>query len=80
MKMKMKKFGKISLIFEFSISLGYVEIFMKILGKKNLTRFLRYFRLIEAKMKMKMKKFGKRSSISEFSISKLGFMELFIKI
>ena len=31
MKMKMKKIGKMSLIFEFSISeLGYTEIFMKI--------------------------------------------------
>ena len=34
MKMKMKKFGKMTSIFEFSISkLGYVAIFMKILGK-----------------------------------------------
>ena len=34
MKMKMTKFGKMSSIFEFSISkLGYAEIFMKILGK-----------------------------------------------
>ena len=31
-------------------------------------------------MKMKMKKFGKMSSVFEFSISKLGSMELFIKI
>ena len=31
MKMKMKKFGKMNLIFEFSISkLGYMEIVMKI--------------------------------------------------
>ena len=34
MKMKMKKFGKMTSIFEFSISKsGYVAIFMKILGK-----------------------------------------------
>ena len=31
-------------------------------------------------MKMNVKKFGKTSSIFEFSISKLGYMELFIKI
>ena len=35
MKMKMKKIGKMSSIFELSMSkLSYVEIFMKILGKK----------------------------------------------
>ena len=35
MKMKMKKYGKISLIFEFSTSkLVYVVIFMKIREKK----------------------------------------------
>ena len=35
MKMQMKKFERMNLIFEFSISkLGYVTIFMKILQKK----------------------------------------------
>ena len=35
MKMRMKKFGRMNLIFEFSISkLGYMTIFMKILQKK----------------------------------------------
>ena len=48
--------------------------------KKILTHFLRNFWLIESKIKMKMKKFGKISSIFGFSISKLGYMELFIKI
>ena len=31
-------------------------------------------------MKMRLKKYGKMSSIFEFSISKLGCMEIFIKI
>ena len=40
MKMKMKKHGKMSPIFEFSISqLSYMVIFMKICGKKVLIHF-----------------------------------------
>ena len=50
------------------------------LREKFLTHFLTHFWLIEAKMKMKIKKFGKMSPISEFFISKLGCMELSIKI
>ena len=41
MKMKMKKIGKISSIFEFSISkLGFKELFMKIWGKSFFSKFL----------------------------------------
>ena len=44
MKIKMKKIGKISSGFGFSISkLGYVAIFMKIWEKNSLTHFLRRF-------------------------------------
>ena len=44
MKMKLKKYGKLSPIVEFSISkLGFMAIFMKIRRKKNLTHFLRHF-------------------------------------
>ena len=44
MKMKMKNFGKMSLIYEFSISnyVGYTEIFMRI-WEKNLDSFLKTF-------------------------------------
>ena len=60
MKMKMKKHGKMSPIFEFSISqLSYMAIFMKICGKIFLTHFLRRFWLIKAKMKMNIKNLGK---------------------
>ena len=41
MNTKMKKLGKISSIFEFSISkLGYMDIFMKICGKMKWKSFL----------------------------------------
>ena len=54
--MRMKKIGRMNLIFDFSISnLGYMAIFMKIWEKK-LTHFLRHFWLIRAKMKVQMKK------------------------
>ena len=44
MKIKMKKFGKMNSIFEFSISkLGYMAIFMKICAKKILTHFAGHF-------------------------------------
>ena len=60
MKMKIKRFGKMSLIFELSISkLGYVAIFLKIWEKFFLTHFARHFWLIKTKMKMKIKRFGK---------------------
>ena len=65
-----------SLIFE----LGYTEIFMKICGKNFLTHLLGHFKLVEAKIKMKITKNGKISSIFEFSISKLGYVEVFMKI
>ena len=56
MKMKMKKYGKISSVLEFCISiLGYIGIY--------LTHFIGHFWLIETKMKMKMKKYGKMSPI-----------------
>ena len=70
-KMRMKKFRKMKLNFEFSMSkLGYATIFMKILEENNLTHFLRHFWPIVAKMKMLMKIFWKMSLIYEFSISK----------
>ena len=59
LKCKWKQFGKMCLIFEFSISkLGYTEIFMKIYGKQILTHFLGYF-WVNIKMKMKIKNMGK---------------------
>ena len=76
----MKKYGKMFLVFEFSVSkLGYVVIFMKI-GENSFWLNLRHFWLIETKIKMKMKKILIMSLIFEFSISKLGFKELFIKV
>ena len=70
-------------VFNFSI----LHIKIRICGnfhenrwKRFLTHSLRHFWLIEAKMKMKMKNNGKMSWIFKFSISKLGYMELFIKI
>ena len=52
MKMKMKKFGRMNLILEFSISkLGYMAVFIKI-SEKKLTHLLRHCWLIEAKIKM----------------------------
>ena len=81
MKMSMKKFEKMNLIFEFSISkLSYVTIFMKIWEEKDLTLFLRHFWPIKTKMKMEIKNYGKISLIYEFSISKLGYTEIFMKI
>ena len=81
MKMKIKRFGIMKSIFEFSISeLGYTKTFMKIWEKKFWLIFLSYFWLIEAKLKMKMKKSGKISLIFELSISKLGYVAVFMKI
>ena len=58
MKMKMKIFEKMSLIFKLSTSkLDYKEIFMKICGKIFLTHSFRHFWLVKAKTKMKMKKY-----------------------
>ena len=80
MKIKMKKYWKMSSIFEFSISkLGYLPIFLKIKEKKFWPIF-KTFLTNQGKMKMKMKKFRKMSSIFEFFISKLGSKELYIKI
>ena len=79
--MKMKKYGKMSPIFEFSISkLGYVVIFMKIWEKKILDSFFDPFLTNRGKNENEDKKFGKMSPIFEFFISKLGCMELSIKI
>ena len=42
--MNMKKFGKMSSIFEFSVSkLGYMEVFMKIWEKNEMKKFFNYF-------------------------------------
>ena len=62
----MKKFGKMRLISEFSISGHFHE---NLWGKK-LTYFLGHFGLTEAKikLKMKMKKYKKMSLIFEFFI------------
>ena len=60
MKMKIKRFEKNSLIFEFSISKYVIwQLSWKSEGRK-LAHFKDiFFWLIEAKLKMKMKKFGK---------------------
>ena len=80
-KMRMKKIGKMNLIFEFCISkVGYVAIFMRIWEEKKLTHFLRYFSPIEARVKIEMKTFGKISLIYVFSISKLDYTKIFMKI
>ena len=76
---KLKKFGRMNLIFGVSISkLVYITIFMKIW--KKIDNFLRHFWQIEAKAKLKMIQFGKMSLIFEFFRSKLGYMAIFIKI
>ena len=59
----MKKCGKISSIFEFSISkLGYMEI-QRNQRKTFLTYLLNNISLIKGKTKMKMKQIGKMNSI-----------------
>ena len=69
----MKKFGKMSLIFELSISkLGYIAIFMKICFRTFLTN--------QSKNKNEDEKYRKMNSIFEFSISKLGYAVVFIKM
>ena len=80
MKMKMKKIGKMSRVYEFAISkLGDVAIFMKVCPK-FLTHLVGYFLLIKARMKMKMKKYEKMSLIFEFSISNLSHVAILMKI
>ena len=79
-KMKVKKYGKMSSIFEFSISkLRYVGIFMKV-WEKVFDPFLKIFLTNLGKMKMKMKKYGKIIWIFEFSKSKLRYLVIFMKI
>ena len=90
-KIKVKKFGKMSLIFEFSISkLGYMEIFMKIWEKNKIKNLFHYLTLticlkkigkkLIPKLKIRIKIFGRMNLISEFFISKLGYMTIFMKI
>ena len=56
MKRKMKRFGKISMIFEFTIlKLGYTEIFMKY-EKKNFDSFFKLFLTNRGKNKNENKK------------------------
>ena len=75
----MKKYGKMSSIFEFSISrLGYVAIFIKI-SEKEIYPFFKAFLANQGKNENENKK-RKMSSIFEFSISKLGCIELFLKV
>ena len=50
------------------------------LRKRILAHFLSHFWLIQSKMKMMMKKLGKMNLIFELSISKLGYMEIFLKV
>ena len=73
----MKKYGKMSSIFEFSISkLGYMEIFMKIWEKMSLAIWLFNFdylpdedrKKLMPKMNMKMRKFGRMNLIFELSM------------
>ena len=80
----MKKCGKISSIFEFSISkLGHMGIFIKICAKKFFDPFYRTFLTNQGKNKNdenKDKKYGNMSPIFEFSISKLSYVTIFMKI
>ena len=96
--MKIKKFGKMSSIFEYSIlKLGHMEIFMNMWEKNEIKKFFNFFAftlssltfaicLIKMgknfmpKRKMRMKKFARVNLIFEFSISKLGYINIFMKI
>ena len=76
MKMRMKKLGRMNLIFEFSIlKLGYMAIFMKICGKK-----------IDLFFKTLLTNRGKNENVNEeiwknkFDLWKLGYMAIFMKI
>ena len=77
-KMRWKHWGKFDLwnidLWILHIKISLYRIFMKIWEKK-LTKFLRHFWLIEAKMKIKMKKYGKIIPIFEFFISKSDFIK-----
>ena len=80
MKMKMKKCGRMSSNFEFSISrLGYVAVFMKI-SETKFHPFFKTFLTNWGKDENEDEKIEKMSLVFEFSISKLGYMEFFIKI
>ena len=48
--------------------------------KKKFTHFLRYFWLVKENINMKIKRIEKAGSFFEFSTSKLGCMEIFMKI
>ena len=73
MKVQIEKFGKMSLIYEFSISkLGYTEIFMKIWEIIFWLSF-KPFLTNRGKNEDKDEKYGKMVSIFEFSVSKLGY-------
>ena len=78
-KMRWKHWGKFDLwnidLWILHIKISLYRIFMKIWEKK-LTKFLRHFWLIEAKMKIKMKKYGKIIPIFEFFISKSDFIKI----
>ena len=81
MKMRMNKYGEMSSTFELLIiKIKLYGTFDVNLWTKIFDPFLGRFWLIEGKIKMKMKRYRKMSSNFEFSISKLGYMELFIKI
>ena len=79
MKVKMKLYGKISSILEFTTSkLVYVPVFMKVWEKTFDPLFKTFWKKI--KNEDKSEKNGKLSSIFEFSISKLGYVAVFMKI
>ena len=79
MKVKMKVYGKISSILEFTTSkLVYVPVFMKVWEKTFDPLFKTFWKKI--KNEDKSEKNGKLSSIFEFSISKLGYVAVFMKI
>ena len=80
-KMRMKKLKVWILIFGFfHIKIRLFDNFHENLQRKNLIHSLKHFWRIKAIMKVQIEKFGKMSLIYEFSISKLGYMEIFMKI
>ena len=75
MRMKMRQFGRMNLVFEFSISkLGYVAIFMKIWEKKNDPLFKTFLTNRGKNQDENETKLGNWYKIFKLPISKLGNM------
>ena len=76
----MKKYGKMSSIFEFSTSrLGYVAIFIKI-GVKRFWPFFKTFLTNQGKNEDEVKKIWENEFDFWISMSRLGYVAIFIKI